>query len=284
MINQTIQNILKQYSNKYSNGFIKFDLYSKLDKEVLEFLKLNLDLKEEYLQFINCPGCDEELEIKKRNNIRYIHCFNIGCGIKREFKNNEDLAYKINLDGIANFLIKILEIKEGKKNLISGKLIKLGQKETLDLNFDVFLLKEKLSSQEILDNCKPISKKVPSIIIKLTNKNLEIDQNNVSDCCFSDLIFYDENLNKFTINSKIFIETIKGCYDGLQKTIIQTWLNDKCLEWFKEMIKNNAIKHGEKEKFQKISNELFNVSPNKYREIWKKHATKKLKQGGLRRN
>lgn len=283
MINQKIQNIIKQYSNKYSDGFIRFDLYSKLDKGILDLLKLNLNLGEEYLQFINCPQCDEELKIRIKNNQRHIHCFNAGCGVKREFKNNEDLAYKITLIGIADFLIKSLEIKKDKKNLIAGKLMKLGQKEIFDLNFDIFLLKEKLGSQEIFNNCKPTSKKTPSIIIKLTDKNLEVDQTNISECWFNDLIFYDENLKKFSFSHKILIEAIKGCYDGSQKTTTQKWLDNNCLEWFKELIKNNSIKHGEKDKFRKIANYLFNVSPNKYNEIWKSHATNELKSQGLKK-
>lgn len=280
MINQTIQSIVKQHSNKYSDGFIKFDLYSKLDKEVLDFLRLNLDLKEEYLQFINCPQCDEELKIKTRDSIRHIHCFNAGCGVKRELNDNEDLAYKITLGGIADFLITLLKIKEDKKKLLSGRLMRLGQKEIFDLNFDIFLLKEKLSSQEILYNCKPTSKKTPSIIIKLTNKNLGIDQSNISDCWFNDLIFYDENLNKFMISYKMLIETISGSFAGLEKTTMQKSLNDKCSKWLEELINKNLIKRGEKNKFKKEANNLFNTSTKAFDKIWRSIAPDDLKKQG----
>jgi len=281
MINQTIHKIVKQFSNKHSDGFIKFDLYSKFDKELLASLALNLDLKEEYLQFINCPQCDEEIEIRTRDRIRYIHCFNAGCGSKRELKNNEDLAYKMTIGGIADFLIKVLEIRVNKKNLISGKLIKLGQKEIFNLNFDIFLLKEKLSSQEIVDNCKPSSNKTPSIIIKLTNRSLGINQENISECWFSDLIIYDTRLANFNINDRLFIDAVKGCFSGLRKSMSQKWLDNKCLDWFKEQIQNKAIKRGEKEDFQILAMDLYNVSANKYNEIWKNEATKDLKKPGL---
>lgn len=94
------------------------------------------------------------------------------------------------------------------------------------------------------------------------------------------MIFYNQSFERFDINYKVFAEVISGCFEGLQKSRTQKWLNNLCLEWFRKLIKNNLIKRGEKEKYQDIAYNLFNVLPNKYREIWKNNATPKLKAKG----
>jgi hypothetical protein len=280
-INQITQNIIKQYSFKDSKGYITYDIYNKLNQEELNIIKQNLNLKQEYLKYMECFGCDEELPVRiKENKTRFIHCFANECGIYRKLKNNEDLAYILTLNGIADFLINLLEITGNKTNSIAGKIIELGKKQIFDLDFNIYLLKERLNSQEIFDSCKPKSKKAPSIIIKLTDKDLKIDQVNIADCWFNDLIFYNDSLNKFSINYKVLTQTISGCFEGSQKTTIQKFLNEKCLEWFKELISKNIIKRGEKEKYKKEANNLFNISTKAFDKIWKDNAPDQIKKGG----
>ena len=62
------------------------------------------------------------------------------------------------------------------------------------------------------------------------------------------------------VSYKILIEIIGGSFAGLEKTTMQKSLNDKCSKWLEELINKNLIQRGEKNKFKKEANNLFNTS------------------------
>jgi hypothetical protein len=279
-INKIVQDIIQQYSGKYSKGYITYDLYSQLSTEDFKIVEEAFNLKKEMLEYIECFECDEELQVRRKGNIRFIHCFASDCGAYKELKNNEDVARTINLHGIANLLIKVLGITENKENIINGKLIYLGQKQIVSPYFNIYLLKEVIDNETLIQHCKPKSKKNPSIIIKLTSQNLEINQANITDCQFDDLVFYDESLKRFSFNKSIIYNMIEGSFTGAEKSTIQKSLNEDCLLWFKNLISKKAIKRGEKAKLKQEAKDLFNVSGKSFDKIWEENAPIELKQKG----
>lgn len=279
MINQLFKEIISNYSN--SIHLIKHEQYKVVKDKEISLLQEALGLEKSYLKFIECISCGEENKIQKKNNQIFIHCSNNECNVLRVINDNEILAYQVNLGNVADFVIKLLEINHNKQNIKNDCIIYLGSKIILDIEFNIILLKEAIPSQDITKYCTPKSNKTPTIIVRLHDKNLAIEQSNIADCYFNDLIFYDNNLRRFSLNYKTLINSIKQCFkDTLQTSAIQTYLNKKCLKWFKDLIANDIIKRREKEKYRIIANEYFNVSPNKYKEIWKVEAPEYLKKGG----
>lgn len=279
MINLLFKEIISNYSN--SIHLIKHEQYKVVKDKEISLLQEALGLEKSYLKSIECISCGEENKIQKKSNQIFIHCSNNECNVLRVINDNESLAYQVSLGNVADFVIKLLEINPNKQNIKNDCIIHLGSKIILDIEFNIILLKEVIPSQDIAKYCTPKSNKIPSIIIRLHDKNLSIEQNNISDCYFNDLIFYDKDLRRFSLNYKTLTNSIKQCFKGvLQTSAIQIYLNTKCLEWFKELIKNDIIKRGEKEKYRIVANEYFNVSSNKYMGIWKAEAPEYLKKSG----
>lgn len=283
MIEQLVKEIINGLGSDYSDGFVRHEQYKKLDEKSFNIIKKNFSLKEKSLEFVECPGCGEQLKIRKRDDgAKFTHCQIGGC---RNIKTIEyqDLAYFTNLGDISQFLIKILEIKGEKKVVESGKILLLGamQIKDLGLDFNVYLAKS-IKNQEGLELCKPTSKKIPSLIIKLSNKKFKVSEvSNIKSCWFCDLIFYDTKLKQFSINHKVLLDTIAGCFDEVINTSgIQKHLDSKCLAWFKKMVKSGAIKNGDKSNLQRFANDHFNTSTNKFNEIWQKEVPVSLKKGG----
>lgn len=287
MIGQVTSRIIKEFSLKYSDGNINYSLYSKLEPDAIQVIKQQFSLSESRLKYIDCPSCDIQCKVKsKPSGVNYIHCPADGCGILKDLKNNEDLAYKITLNGVADFLIKLLGIEGEKRVIEAGEVIYLGKKELEDLGnlaFNIYLLRNDQGKKAFLDYHSP-TKQAPTIIIKLGNGNLEIEGKQIAECLFSDLACYDNDFEKFNINYKTFLEAIKGCFDGLQKSTVQALLDEKFLKYFKELVKSKKIQDGRKGEYEIFANQYFNVSPNKFREIWKKHAPENLKKQGKRSN
>ncbi len=275
MISKVTRQIIKNLSLSSAFGLVDSKAYSKLKIE-------DFGLKEHHLKVIECFSCGEECEIRLRNKKKFIHCIADGCGVRKEI-NDQDLAYKVTVNDIADFLIKLLEIdSKNKKTLITGEIVFLGRKEVEDLgiSFDVYLVRNEKNKIELMNFCDSKLRAIPKFIIRLGNRELNFEEKQIVECCFDDLVFYNQSFERFDINYKVFAEVISGCFEGLQKSTTQKWLNNLCVEWFKKLIKNNLIKRGEKEKYQAIAYNLFNVSPNKYREIWKNNATPELKAKG----
>jgi len=73
----------------------------------------------------------------------------------------------------------------------------------VDLIFNAYLTKT-FQAQESLEFCKTPSKKIPSLIIKLSKKKFKVSKiNNIKDCWLCDLIFYDDELKQFSINYRV---------------------------------------------------------------------------------
>jgi hypothetical protein len=192
------------------------------------------------------------------------------------------LAHKITLDGLADFLIGSLEIEQNKKIIKSDEAIYLGKKEVKelgDLTINFYLLRGDEARDAVIKHSKT-NPKASAIIISLNPQKYIAEEPRISECWLCDMVFYDHNLSKFTINYKNFSESMKGCFTGLQGTMTQKWLNSLCVSWFKDLLKNNKINRGEKIKFQNLANDYFNVTPNKFAEIWRKEAPQSLKKQG----
>ncbi len=281
MINQLVKEIIEGLGSEHSDGIIRHEQYKKLDEKSFNIIKKNFNLKERSLDFIECSGCGEKLQVRKGDDgTKLTHCQVDGCRNIKTIKD-EDSAYTTNLDDLSNFLIKILEIEQDKKVIESGKILYLGKvkiKDLGDLVFEVYLAKN-IKNQEL---CKPTSKRIPSLIIKLSNRKSKVSEiNNIKDCWFCDLIFYDVDLKQFSLNHRVLFDTIAGCFDGVTNiSDTQKYLDSKCLAWLKNMVKCGAIRNGDKAKLRKFANDYFNTSPNKFNEIWRKEAPKNLVSGG----
>ncbi len=284
MINQLVKEIIEGLGSDYSDGIVRHDQCKNLDGKSFNIIKKNFNLKERFLDFIECSGCGEKLQVRKRDNgTKLTHCQVDGCRNIKTIKD-EDLAYATSLVDLSNFLIKILEIEQDKKVIESGKILYLGKVKTEDLGdlvFGVYLAKS-IKNQESSELCKPTSKKIPSLIIKLSNKKFKASEvSNIKDCWFCDLIFYDTKLKQFSINHKVLLDAVAGCFNGMINTSgIQKHLDSKCLVWFKKMVKSGVIKNGDKASLQRFANDHFNTSSNKFNEIWQKEVPASLKKGG----
>jgi len=284
VINPLVKEIIEGLGSDYSDGIVRHDQYKNLDGKSFNIIKKNFNLKEKRLEFIECSGCGEQLQIKKRDDgTKLTHCQVDGCRNIKTIKD-EDLAYATSLDDLSNFLIKILEIEQDKKVIGSGKILYLGKvkiKDLGDLVFEVYLAKN-IKNQESLELCKPTSKRIPSLIIKLSNRKSKVSEvSNIKDCWFCDLIFYDVDLKNFSLNHRVLFDTIAGLFDGVTNiSDTQKYLDSKCLVWFKKMVKSGVIKNGDKANLQRFANDHFNTSSNKFNEIWQKEVPASLKKGG----
>ena len=283
MIGQVTSRIIKEFSLKYSDGNINYSLYSKLEPDAIQVIKQQFSLSESRLKYIDCPSCDIQCKVNsKPSGVNYIHCPADGCGILKDLKNNEDLAYKITLNGVADFLIKLLGIEGEKRVIEAGEVIYLGKKELEDLGnlaFNIYLLRNDQGKKAFLDYYSP-TKQAPTIIIKLGNGNLEIEGKQIAECLFSDLVCYDNDFEKFNIHYKTFLEAIKGCFEGLQKSTVQVWLNERFLGWFRDLVKNKKIKKGEKAKYKILAINCFGISERTFDKVWKEQAGRELQKQG----
>lgn len=287
MLNELVKEIITKYSAPSAEGLIGWDSRIKLTPENFDIVKSAFDLSEHRLSHLDCAGhdCYEEVMVKRKSDgSRYVQCPD--CK-KLDFINeDQDLAYKITLDGLADFLIGLLEIEQNKKIIKSDEAIYLGKKEVKelgDLTMNFYLLRGDEARDAVIKHYKT-NPKASAIIISLNPKKRAAEEAKISECWLCDMVFYDQNLSQFTINYKNFFESIKGCFAGLQKTMAQKWLDSLCLQWFKNLIKNKKINRGEKTKFQNLANDYFNVTPNKFNKIWQKEAPAYLKlQGAIKR-
>lgn len=288
MLNDFVKEIITQYSIPSAEGILGWNFRTKLSQENFEIVRNAFDLADHRLSHLDCTGndCYEEVEIKrKRDGSRYVQCPD--CKKLDLIAEDQDLAHKLTLDGLADFLIGLLEIEESKKIIKSDEAIYLGKKEIKelgDLTINFYILRSGDAHASVLQHCKNNLRNSSTIIISLSSQKQAATVSKISECWLCDLFFYDQNLNQFSINYKNFLESVKGCFAGLQKTMAQKWLDSLCLQWFKNLVKNKKINRGEKVKFQNLANDHFNVTPNKFAEIWRKEAPNYLKlQGAIKR-
>jgi hypothetical protein len=271
MINQATSKIVKEFSLKYSDGIIKQSLYSTLDQKAFDIIRQQFSLNESRLKHIDCPSCDNQCKIKiKPNKISFIHCLADGCGTLKDLKNNEDLAYQITLNGVADLLIKLLGIKEQNKRTIkSGELIYLGKKELESLSslaLDVYFVRNDQGKKAFLNYYQPQSKTTPAIIIRLSNKNLNFEEKQIVECWFDDLVVYDGQLIKFQINQNLWND------------LISNFKATKDLENYQKIVKdNNKIKYGKggKIKAEKDYGQAKEYVLKEYQNLKNKNRTKK---------
>lgn len=289
MLNDFVKEMITQYNVPSDEGILGWNFRAKLSQENFEIVRNAFDLAEHRLSHLDCAGndCYEEVEIKrKRDGSRYVQC--LDCKKLDLIAEDQDLAHKLTLDGLSDFLIGLLEIEESKKIIKSDEAIYLGKKEVKelgDLTINFYILRSGDAHASVLQHCKNNLRNSSTIIISLNSQKQTTTAPKISECWLCDLVFYDQNLNQFSINYKNFLESIKGCFVGLQKTMAQKWLDSLCLQWFKNLVKNKKIERGEKIKFQNLANDYFNVTPNKFGEIWQKEAPDYLKlQGAIKRS
>lgn len=283
MINQFTKEIVEELGSQYSKGIIRHEQYSRLSDKNLKIVTSNFNLKKELLKFIECSGCGEEVEVRKKDDdTKIAHCQSHNCR-KIITVSNEDLAYSTSISSVGEFLIKIMYIKSEVRAVESGSILYLGKvelKEVAGLIFDVYLAKN-IENKDSLERCKPSSKKIPSLIINLSRKKFKLPEAaNIANCWFGDLISYHNQLKQYLVNHKTILDAIAGSFSGLQKSTVQGHLNKKCGEWLEQMVKSKAIKNADKPKLLQFAKDHFNATENSFMELRSKIIPKELKVGG----
>ncbi|MDD2840701.1 MAG: hypothetical protein PHY80_06360 [Rickettsiales bacterium] len=276
MLNKIINKIISDFAS--GKNIIEYSEYRWIPSEIFNIIKENFQLTEIYLSLIDC-SCGKQCKVNKLDENLFISC---SCGNYKLLKNNETLAYSICLDKIGDFLIKILDIKKDNGIIKCSQIMHLGTKEILNLEFEIYLVRNVSKLQDIVSiECKPKSKSKPSIIIDL-NKSTGINtlENNLRVCDFTELVLFNDDLKEFIIKENYLLDNIKGVFSGLERNKIQENLNKKFIEHFKKLKSLNKVESNRKTYYMSLAKDLYNVSQRKFEEIWKKLASKKLRQKG----
>ncbi|MBU6339162.1 MAG: hypothetical protein KGQ36_04220 [Rickettsiales bacterium] len=283
MLNDVIKEIASQYIIS-TDGLIKNDVICSLSLEEKTIIKNAFDLKESYASHIDCFGedCYEEVEIKKGDDgKKYIQCPE--CKIFEWIVEGQDIAYKVTLSGFSDFLIELLNIEKNKVVIKSDEAIYLGKNVLEDLgSLEVnYVIVRGIEAENIvIKRHRDTDLKSITVIINIDSNNKSAKESRLARCYFCDLISYDENNNELLLNYRVFADSIKGCFGGINNTIIRKWLNNRCIEWFKKLVKNKKIDRGEKDKFRYLAIDYFGIKNNQFEKIWSKYAPKKLKRKG----
>lgn len=276
-----LENIIKQFALSNDN-FIKHDIISSLSSKEFEIIKNILELKTEYLQYIECFGvdCYDDVEVKTKDNMKYIHCPE--CHLFEWIENGEDAAYKLTLDSISNMLAKLLNIEVNKDILEFNEVIYFGKNEIEDLgniNINYVTIRSEKGYDIFINRHRESNPKNITLLISLIPIKQLIEQR-LAQCNFLDLVFYDKRNEKFSINHRVFTDSLKGCYDGQKSRFTQKYLENRCVNWLKSLIKDKKIKHGDKANIKEDAKEYFGLKDYHFEKIWSKIAPKRLKKKG----
>jgi len=203
MLNDFVKEIIAQYGSSNSEGIIDWNYRTKSSTENFEIIRKAFDLSEQRLSYLDCTGddCYEEVEVKtKRDGSRYIHCSY--CKKLELLTEDQDLSHKITLDGLADFLIGLLEIEQNKKPIKSDDILYLGKKSFVGIFFDFYLTRTEQGKRDLINDLKLNPKKNRPFIIKINN-NID-DSEEETSFWFCHLIFYDKKTKKFTANNDFF--------------------------------------------------------------------------------
>lgn len=262
MLNDFIKEIIVQYSSSTSEGIIDWNLRTRLTETDFAIIQSAFDLSEQRLSYLDCTGdeCYEEVEVKtKRDGSKYIQCRD--CKKLDFIDKNQDLAHKITLDGLADFLIRLLEIEQNKKIIKFDEILHLGKKIFANIVFDVYLTKTEQGKKDSLEDLKLSAKKNRSFVIKLSNDLTDEEDS----CWFCDLIYYDKKVKKFIPNNE-FIDKL-----------ITSFKSEKSILDKRSIIADNNRKYaaGGKKKAEKNFGDAKEYILSEYKRLKSKNMSKK---------
>jgi len=207
MGNEILNKILKNYGAKFSDDLIKYDIYSRFDKNIFDAIKKALDLKEHHLKRIECFSCDKECDIKLSDKIKFIHCISCDAG-RVNISKNQDLAYFLEFDKLADFIIDLVGIKSGKKITKIKELAYLGDlKIGTDNGLSCSFYLSKITRADFIKQNIKLKNNNISLIINL-GKKLDLDQESFVECDLQSIAIYNKKLKKFSFNDDFFTELL----------------------------------------------------------------------------
>jgi len=208
MLNDFVKEIITQYSSPSAEGLIGWNSRINLTQENFDIVRGAFDLVEYRLSHLDCAGhdCYEEVEVKRKSNGgRYVQCPD--CKKLDLINEDQDLAHKITLDGLANFLIKIMQIKPNKKLIEDGNIVYLGKKKQ-KLVLNVYLVRSVGGKESLLKYRNSIFETTPALVVQLHNDSWTDVGKDLSQIWFGDLVFYDKKSKKFIVNDAALSESI----------------------------------------------------------------------------
>lgn len=210
MLNDFVKDIITQYSSPSAEGVVRWNSRVNLAQETFEVVRKAFDLAEHRLSHLDCAGhdCYEEVEVKRKSDgSRYVQCPD--CKKLDLINEDQDLAHKITLDGLANFLIRIMKIKPNKKLIEDGNIIYLGKKNegVRKLALNLYLVRSVSGEKSLLKYRDSISETTPALVIKLHDDSWN-DVGNLSQVWFCDLVFYNKESKKFLVHNENFSDSI----------------------------------------------------------------------------
>jgi hypothetical protein len=203
MLNDFVKEIIAQYGSSNSEGIIDWNYRTKLAPENFEIIRKAFDLSEQRLSYLDCTGddCYEEIEVKtRRDGSQYIHCSY--CKKLELLTEDQDLAHKMTLDGLADFVIGLLEIEQNKKPIKLDDVLYLGKKSFVGIFFDFYLTRTEQGKRDLINDLKLNTKKNRPFIIKINNDIGDSEEE--TSFWFCHIIFYDKKTKKFTTNNDLF--------------------------------------------------------------------------------
>jgi hypothetical protein len=267
MLNDFVKEIVTQYSFSASEGIIDWNLRTKLTVADFKIIQNAFDLSEQRLSYLDCTGddCYAEVEVKtKRDGSKYVQCYE--CRKFDLIDDDQDLAHKITLDGVANFLINLMKIRSNKKPIEYNNIIYLGQSNVAEnLILNVYLVRRKESKESLLKYLDLISDKTPVLVIQLYNEHWYDVDSSVLQVGFAKLVSYDEKLEKFIASNESFSDQIND------------YLAKKAALMGVIAIQKNNRKYaaGGKKKAEENFGDAKNYVLNEYQKLKRKNSSKK---------
>jgi hypothetical protein len=263
MASEILNKIIKNYSSKFSNDLIKYDLYSRFNLNNFEIVKKALSLKEQKLSRIECFSCDENCDVRLDEKNRFIHCIKCDAG-RVNLSKNQDLAYFLEFNNLADFLIEILNIKNNKKDIKLKELVYLGDlklSENSSLSCSFYL--SRISRQDFITENIKLKNYNISFIINLCNTILDLNYENFIESDLQSIISFNEKLKKFSFN------------EGYFKKLLQPFLMKHNDEYKMATIKESNKKYAEGGKKKRKEEREFFIS--KFHENKQKYPNKEDK-------
>ncbi len=206
MANEILNKIIKNYSSIFSDDLIKHDIYSRFNTNDFDVVKNALGLKEQLLSHIECFSCDEKCDIKFNDKVKFIHCIKCDAG-RVNLNKEQDLAYFLEFDKLADFVANLAGIKADKKIIKLKELIylgdlKLGKNSGLSCSFYL----SKITQADFIKQNIKVKNNHISFVINLASRKLDLDQGSFAESDLQSIILYNKKLKKLGFNEIYFTE------------------------------------------------------------------------------
>ena len=206
MANEILNKIIKNYGSKFSDDLIKHDIYSRFNINDFGVVKKALGLKGQRLSRIECFSCDEKCDIRFNDKNKFIHCIKCDAG-RVNLNKEQDLAYFLEFDKLADFVANLAGIKAAKKIIKLKEFIylgdlKLGKNSGLSCSFYL----SKITQTDFIKQNIKVKNNNISFVINLTSKKLDLDQGSFAESDLQSIILYNKKLKKFGFNEIYFTE------------------------------------------------------------------------------